>query len=140
MTYKKTGKPAGCLKPQGYTQIGFNKKMYYKHRVVFFSVHGYLPIVVDHIDGKEAGDGIGNLQAATQSQNLMKQKMRSNNTTGYRGVTLSKNRERFVAGIKHNGKRISIGVYDTAIEASEAYKAKAKELFGNCYVEENTSR
>lgn len=140
VTYKKSGKPAGCLKPHGYTQIGFKKKLYHKHRVVFFSVHGYLPPIVDHIHGVEAGDGIGNIQAITQSQNCMKRKMRSDNTTGYRGVSFDKNKKRYSAGIKLNGKRISIGYFDTAIEASEAYKAKAKELFGECYVEEHTSR
>ena len=113
--------------------------MYQKHRVVFFSVHGYLPKVVDHIDGVEAGDGIGNLQAATQSQNCMKRKMRSDNTTVYRGVSFDQNKNRFVAYIKHNGKQLKLGLFDTAIEASEAYKAKARELFGDCFIEENAS-
>lgn len=45
------------------------------------------------------------------------------NSTGYRGVCKFKNHGKnpFVAGIKINGKRVHIGVYNTALEAAKAY-------------------
>lgn len=130
MTYKNSGKPAGCLKPRGYNQITYNKKLYYRHRVVFYSVHGYLPQVVDHVRGVEAGDGIGNLQAITQSQNCAKRRMRSDNTSGNVGV-YPKN-GRFIVRIKHHNKNLHVGTFDTVDEAVAARKIKMIELFGMC--------
>ncbi len=47
----------------------------------------------------------------------------------YRGV--SKDRKRFRAEIYNNGQRIYLGTYKKAEEAAEAYKKKARELFGD---------
>ena len=48
-----------------------------------------------------------------------KRKLRSTNTTGYRGV--SKSGERFVASIRVNKKQTHLGTYDTPKEAAVAY-------------------
>ena len=48
-----------------------------------------------------------------------KRKLLSSNTTGYRGV--SKSRERFEARIRINKKKTSLGTYDTPKEAAVAY-------------------
>ncbi|UQJ95603.1 putative homing endonuclease [Klebsiella phage CPRSB] len=49
--------------------------------------NGYLPLIIDHKHGVECGDGIGNLQEATQSQNSMK-KIMSRNKSGFREYPL----------------------------------------------------
>ena len=53
---------------------------------------------------------------------------RENNTSGYRGVFLDKHRKnKYVAKISVNGKRIYLGYFNTALEASQAYEqAKIK--------------
>jgi hypothetical protein len=53
------------------------------------------------------------------------------NTSGYKGVTLIKNR--YEAQIKIDGKKLYLGRYLTALEASEVYNKKAKELFGEFF-------
>jgi hypothetical protein len=56
-----------------------------------------------------------------------KRKRRSNNASGYIGVTLTKSK-RYQAKIKVDGKWDSIGTYDTAKQAAKAYDAAAIEL------------
>ena len=55
-----------------------------------------------------------------------KRKRRSNNASGYFGVTLSG--KRYCAKIKNNGKLEYIGTYNTARQAAKAYDAAAIEL------------
>jgi len=45
----------------------------------------------------------------------------STNTTGYKGVGRNKNRKKFGAQIRVNGKRIWLGAYEKAIDAAKAY-------------------
>ena len=52
-----------------------------------------------------------------------KQKVRSNNTTGYKGVRRA--RKKFAADIYSNGKQRRIGTFDTAIAAALAYDQAA---------------
>jgi len=76
---------------------------------------------IDRINGKE-GYYPNNCRwatAALQAQNTVK--LRSTNTSGYRGVNWVKNRNKFAAEIKVNNKKIWIGSYVTAIEAAIAY-------------------
>lgn len=55
--------------------------------------------------------------------------LKSNNSTGYRGV--EKKNGKFYARIGHNWKLQHIGTFDSAEEAARAYDAKAKELKGD---------
>ena len=54
-----------------------------------------------------------------QMQNTSK--ICSNNTTGYRGVTLRKESGKYSAKIRANSKTTYLGVYKTALEAAKAY-------------------
>lgn len=128
------GSTAGS-KSNGYNVIGFKDNNYRIHRIVFYVAHGYLPLIVDHKHGKDAGDGIDNLQEVTQQQNLIKKSMQRNNKTGFRGVCWDKRTEKFMAYITKDGKRTHLGRFDTAIEASIVYESKAKEFFGIYYTQ-----
>ena len=55
--------------------------------------------------------------------------MKSNNSSGYKGVCLVKN-GKYRSKIMKDRKPIHIGYYSTPEEAGEAYDKKAKELFG----------
>lgn len=54
-------------------------------------------------------------------QNRNKRLLQSNNTSGYRGVSFKKNRNKFTSQIKVNNKNIYLGIYDDIIEAAKAY-------------------
>lgn len=56
---------------------------------------------------------------ATQGSNTTK--LRSNNTSGYRGVSFSKGKNKFVAVITVRGKSNNLGCFTDPKEAAEAY-------------------
>lgn len=55
--------------------------------------------------------------------------IKSNNTTGYRGVSFEKDRNKWKASIGVNNKNIRIGSFDTDIEAAKAYN---NYVIANC--------
>ena len=114
----------------GYRRAVFFYKRYKLSRLIFLWHYGYFPIHVDHIDGCVSNDKIENLRAATPSQNQGNTKLiRSSNTSGYRGVSFSKERNKWEAKIQFNNKCIHLGRFITDREAAIAYDAAAKELF-----------
>lgn len=60
-----------------------------------------------------------------QSQNT--RNIKSNNTSGYRGVSFHKTKEKWQASIGLDNKQIYLGTFTTAEEASEAYIKYVKE-------------
>jgi hypothetical protein len=85
---------------------------------------------VDHIDNNRTNNNINNLRWATLSENGMNALMSKNNTSGFKGVTFDKKRNKWVAQITFDNKGMLIGRYHTKEEAIEARKLKALELFG----------
>jgi hypothetical protein len=88
-------------------------------------------IHVDHVDGNGLNNQRSNLRIATHQQNMMNRSLFTTNKTGFKGVF--KSESAFIASIRGNKKRIYLGSFKTAEEASEAYEKKAKELFGEFY-------
>jgi hypothetical protein len=126
------GAKAGFAWNDGYLGVGFNKKLYRIHRVIFEMHHGYCPKFIDHIDGNKQNNRIENLREATSNQNGYNTKLSSRNTTGVKGVSFDgkKYRVRF----KVDGKAKSFGSYfdiDYAKFVSEAMRYKYHGNFAN---------
>lgn len=120
------GSIAGHKNKRGYIEICINKKNgYLAHRLAFLYMTGNSPNNnVDHIDGIPHNNSWENLRPATQSENMQNIKIPINNKTGYLGVCLSKRPyyKPYRSTISINKKRIHLGYFDTALEASYAYK------------------
>lgn len=86
---------------------------------------------IDHINGNSLDNRKENLRVCTHAENGRNQKKPSNNTSGYKGVSLYKPTNRFRADIQLNGKQNHLGYFKTALEAAEAYNEAAKRLFGD---------
>lgn len=99
----------------------------YFHRYIMSPGIG---LEVDHINGNTLDNRRENLRICTHKQNIQNQKLRTDNTTGYKGVHYSERRHKYMACIRTNGKTIHMGGYETAEAAAAVYKAKALELFG----------
>ena len=133
------GSSAGTLnKSNGYINLKINSINYRAHRVAWFFQYKKWPIgLLDHIDGNKSNNAISNLREATYSQNKCNTSIRSDNTTGYRGITFRKDISKWRAIITIKGITENIGSFTTIEEAIIAYETRAKVLFGEFYNERN---
>lgn len=88
---------------------------------------------VDHTDHNGLNNRKNNIRLCTQSQNCMNKRVQSNNTSGYKGVSFHRGKNKYQAMIMVNRKQIYIGSFLTALEASEAYQKEAKKLHGEFF-------
>jgi hypothetical protein len=87
-------------------------------------------VKVDHRQGIGLDNQRGNLRAATNMQNSHNQVVRSDNTSGFKGVTWDKAKRKWRALITVEGKKLHIGYFSDALQAALAYDAAAREHFG----------
>jgi len=86
--------------------------------------------IIDHADRNGLNNQKSNLRFCLNSQNLMNTRIRSDNTSGFKGVTYHSQNKRWRATINKDGKQVSLGCYGTPEEAAFAYNKAAFELFG----------
>jgi hypothetical protein len=133
----KTGR---VLKP-GITSTGYYNVILYKDRISFnkkihtLVVESFLPNpynkkCVDHIDNNKLNNNVSNLRYCTQQENCMNRKIGSNNTSNFKGISYDNQRNKWMAGIKINGKKQYLGRFDKIEDAVNCRVKKAKELFG----------
>lgn len=117
---------AGSLDGYGYIIIGINKISYKAHRLAWLYVTGKWPkFEIDHIEGINIPNfnKFSNLRDIKQMKNILNtQKIREDNTSGIRGISFYKTTGRYVAQIQVNNKKIHLGYFFTAEEASDAYE------------------
>ncbi len=130
----KLGEPAGKIGINGYRKIRIDGTIYTASHLAWFHFHGTPPAgLLDHKNLDKADDRIENLREATASQNCMNQPRNARNTTGFKGVSVYNKQyttAKFRSSIRHNGKRIFLGLFHTAEAANEAYCKAAAELHG----------
>jgi hypothetical protein len=133
---RSEGRPAGHINGRGYRIISiWNKetkkyKVYLMHRIIFLMIHGYLPKVLDHIDGNQSNNNIDNLREATLSQNMYNRKISANNSSGYKGVKWSKQKKKYIGVIKMGSKEHYVGSFKVAEEAAKAVMELREKLQG----------
>jgi len=125
------GEVAGCLHSSGYKVMTFNSQTHKLHRIIWIYLFGHIPdgFYIDHINGNKVDNRLENLRLATNNQNQQNRPAPKNSSSGYRGVTWHKKINKWMSRICHNGNRITIGFFDSAQEAYDAYREKANQLF-----------
>ena len=88
--------------------------------------------VIDHIDGDITNNKRNNLRVITQSMNCRNTKKRSDNTSGYTGLSFHKPTKRWVVRRTMNGKRIwkSRKTFEEALDVWKEIDKISKELHG----------
>ncbi len=87
-------------------------------------------VEVDHKDQNKINNQKSNLRNSTPSQQTANQQRRSDNTSGYKGVTWLKRDRKWKAQICHNGTVINLGHYHDKVEAAKVRDREAIRLFG----------
>lgn len=85
---------------------------------------------VDHIDGNGLNNCRSNLRIATSTENSRNRRRRCDNTSGFKGVSWSREHQKWHTYIYFNGKSIHLGYFNTPQAAHQVYCDKARELFG----------
>jgi hypothetical protein len=130
-TGRPVGKPAGCVKANGYIYINHMGLSFLAHRVVFFAATGRIPSGLDHIDRNAKNNAIENLREASQTLNNLNRGMMPFNRSGETGIELLVAIQKWRARIKVNGRVQVIGDYATKGEATVARadeKARIMEM------------
>lgn len=125
---RHAGKLAGFLSNHGYINVYIDGTLYRAHQIVWTMCTGKWPVYsIDHRNGIGTNNIPENLREATHSEQSQNQKRRSDNTSGYTGVSFANKEKKWIAQIKLNGKYYHLGFYETPEQASDAYReAKSK--------------
>lgn len=101
----------------------------YLHRLLLNAPSG---LDVDHVNRTRNGldNRRANLRLATRAENLANSFNPKVNTSGYKGVSWIKAEQKWVAGIKIDGRRRTLGRFRDPWEAAQAYNEAARAAWG----------
>jgi hypothetical protein len=85
---------------------------------------------IDHIDGDGLNNRRDNLRLASAGDNQRNKAKYVSNTSGFKGVTWSKQRQKWQAQIGFEGKNLYLGMFDSVEDAAETYRLAAARLHG----------
>jgi hypothetical protein len=109
----------------GYLQSTINRKSVFAHHLVI----GKPPkgFIVDHKDTNRCNCLNSNLRFITIPENGVNAKLSSRNSSGFKGVTYDRARNKWMARIS----KINLGRFEKAEDAARAYDNKVIELYGD---------
>jgi hypothetical protein len=110
-----------------FSYVEGKQKRLHMHRVIMNTPDG---MFTDHINGNGLDNRKYNLRICTNSQNQHNTGLRTDNTSGYKGVSWHKKDKKWLTAIQINKKRVYLGSFETAENAYTAYCNKAKEVRG----------
>ena len=97
-------KPLGLTAKTPYIQIGFERRIFLAHRILFALYHGYWAREIDHVNGDRRDNRKCNLREVTRAENTVNRKRpHSRNTSGHTGVMWNKRLGKWEARIKKDG-------------------------------------
>jgi hypothetical protein len=127
---EKQGWFDGCPHTKGYRTIRANRKLHKAHRLAWFMTYGEWPTLqIDHINGIRHDNRIANLRLATPSQNQRNRRCCHHSSTGLKNVYQTAT-GKFMARVKLNGRRQSLGCYTTPEEAANVARKAAEAHYG----------
>ena len=115
------GSVAGYINTIGYTVIQIGGRKLHAHRLAWLYMTGEWPAhEIDHVNRIRSDNRFVNLRQATSTQNKHNTTDRVTNTSGHRGVTWHKHRQKWQAQISVAGVHHSLGMFDNIEDAVKA--------------------
>jgi len=124
------GKRSTCNYFRGASAYRGVQKTLFAHRVAFFLYHGLYPQwpnSVDHINRDGCDNRIENLREVTAKEQSANTGLSKANTSGVKGVSFLKGRNKWRASINLAGKKVNLGTFNTLQEAVTARQAGEKQ-------------
>ena len=112
-----------------YARIKFDKREFKLHRIIFLYHHGYLPDIIDHINGDCYDNRIENLREANTYQNRQNSRIYSTSKSGVKNVYWVSNCKKWRVVISINGKRKDFGLYTDIEEAKQVATSMRDKYF-----------
>ena len=131
---KRTGKIVVCSETKGqpYLRVLIDGKPHRLHRVIFLYQNGYLPKVIDHIDGNCLNNKIENLREVTQQQNCLNRKHHKNSDSPYKNVYWHIAAKKWAVVLSVKKQRKYFGTFDD-IELADLVATEARDLHHGLY-------
>lgn len=134
---KEKSKYVGWMNNTGYLRMAIDGHKPLVHRIIFLLHHGYMPKMIDHINGNPLDNRIENLRECTPHENQLNSKVRKDNTSGCRGVSFHKELKKWRVRCNIQGKRYVIGEYDD-YELACLVAEEARDKFNKGFVRKDT--
>jgi hypothetical protein len=116
--WKHNNKEAGWADFKGYRIIKFKGICYRAHRLAWKMFHGKDPgSILDHIDRNRTNNVITNLREVDNSESMHNTGLRSDNTSGQRGVCWAEHVKKWRVKVNLKGKSHHLGYYDDLDQA-----------------------
>lgn len=147
-TNRKTGRVLGTRHQSRsranapvYLRIRIGNTRVLAHVLAYFYMTGkWAPEQVDHRDNDGLNNRWENLRACTNAENQSNRPATICNTTGVKGVAWNRRDKCYYVTIQHQGRRFHLGCFKTIEEARAAYEAKAREVQGEFFYDDNKSK
>jgi hypothetical protein len=132
MNKKYAGKEIALFINKGHAYVGVGNKTYAVHRIIWKLVYGTDPgEYIDHVNGDRSDNRIANLREATNAQNQMNQRGRTQvSNTGVVGVNYHKRDRSYRAYMRINNKSKHLGNYKNIEDAIRARLEAEKSYQG----------
>lgn len=128
ISHRKQGSNAGWIDSNGYRRVKIEGKCYLTHRLIWLWHGNELPQFLDHIDNDPTNNRIENLRIATRRENNSNVKLRSNNTSGAKGVAWNPEMSKWHVSVQVGKRKMYFGCHEDfelaellAIEARNKY-------------------
>lgn len=128
--YEKLVKLSESLR---YWYVSLDNHPHSCHSLIWTLLYDTHASLVDHIDGDGLNNAKLNLREISTSLNIRKGKIQHNNTSGFKGVSLRKDTQKWAVRLRVDGKYKSLGSYDDIEYASKVYSTAVMIIAGEVF-------
>ena len=126
---RNKGRLAGTTTKDGYRAINLSGRQTYLHQIAWAMYHGRWPdLPLDHRNRVKSDNRISNLRLASYTANASN--VETKTSQPYRGIWSYDKGKTYYARIKHHGKQIQVGPFQTPEEARDEYERLATKYKG----------